>query len=74
MAACPFSVQADVRGLAAADLVALARISEPALAPDGRTLAYTLRETDLAADRGRCDIWLQDIAGGAAARRFTTRE
>jgi dipeptidyl aminopeptidase/acylaminoacyl peptidase len=74
VAACPLSVHADVRGLSAADLVSLARISEPALAPDGRTLAYTLRETDLSADRGRSDIWLQDIEGGAAARRFTTSE
>jgi dipeptidyl aminopeptidase/acylaminoacyl peptidase len=74
IAACPFPMQAELRGLAAADLIALARISEPALAPDGRTLAYTLRETDLAADRGRSDIWLQDIDGGAAARRFTTSE
>ncbi|HUG03051.1 MAG TPA: S9 family peptidase [Steroidobacteraceae bacterium] len=74
IAACPLSVQAEVRGLAAADLVSLSRVSEPALSPDGRTLAYTLRETDLAADRGRSDIWLQDIEGGAAARRFTTSE
>jgi dipeptidyl aminopeptidase/acylaminoacyl peptidase len=74
IAACPLSIQAEVRGLTASDLVALARVSEPALSPDGRMLAYTLRETDLAADRGRSDIWLKDIDGGTEARRFTTSE
>jgi dipeptidyl aminopeptidase/acylaminoacyl peptidase len=74
IAACPLSIQAEVRGLTASDLVSLARVSEPALSPDGRMLAYTLRETDLAADRGRSDIWLKDIDGGTEARRFTTSE
>ena len=39
------------RGLNAADLVALARVTEAQLSPDGRSAVYTLRETDLAADR-----------------------
>jgi dipeptidyl aminopeptidase/acylaminoacyl peptidase len=74
IAACPLSVQAAPHGLSAADLVSIARVSEPALSPDGRKLVYTLRETDLAADRGRSDLWLLDIDGGGGARRFTTSE
>jgi len=43
------------------DLVNLRRISDPAVSPDGRWAAYTLRETDLAANKGRTDIWLLDL-------------
>jgi dipeptidyl aminopeptidase/acylaminoacyl peptidase len=61
-------------GLGAADLVGFARLSEPALSPDGRHVVYTLRETDLAADRGRTDLWQLDLEGDAAPRRITSHE
>jgi len=48
----PFSVQ---------DLVRLKRLSEPALSPDERYIVFTLRETDIDADRGRTDLWLLDL-------------
>jgi dipeptidyl aminopeptidase/acylaminoacyl peptidase len=48
-AAPPFSVQ---------DLVRLERISEPAVSPDGKHVAYTLRSTDIDANKGRTAIWL----------------
>ena len=50
-AAPPFSVQ---------DLVRLERISEPAASPNGQRIAYTLRTTDMEADRGRTGVWLVD--------------
>ena len=71
IAASPLAA-AEPRGLTAADLVSLARVSEPALSPDGRKLVYSLRETDLAADRGRSDLWFQDLHAGTPARRLTT--
>ncbi|MBM4218801.1 MAG: S9 family peptidase [Gammaproteobacteria bacterium] len=72
LAAAPLLAQAAPRGLTAADLASIARLSEPALSPDGRRVVYTLRETDLAADRGRTDLWLLDLDGGAAPRRLTS--
>ena len=48
-AAQPFTVQ---------DLVNLDRISDPAVSPDGKRVAYTLRTTDLEANKGRTAIWL----------------
>jgi len=71
-AAVPFLAQAEPRGLGAADLASLARLSEPALSPDGRRVVYTLRETDLAANRGRTDLWLLDLDGDSAPRRLTS--
>lgn len=43
---------ADGRPFTAHDLVTLDRLSEPALSPDGHLVAFTVRRTDLAADRG----------------------
>jgi dipeptidyl aminopeptidase/acylaminoacyl peptidase len=51
-AVMPFSVQ---------DLVRLDRISEVAVAPDGRHVAYTLRTTDMDANKGRTAIWILDV-------------
>ena len=73
-AACSFPALAAPRGLTAADLVALTRISEPRLSPNGRRVVYTLRETDLAADRGRSDLWMLELDGRSAPRRLTSSE
>jgi dipeptidyl aminopeptidase/acylaminoacyl peptidase len=53
-------------------LVRLRRLSEPQPSPDGRLVAFTLRETDIEADRGRTDIWLLDLQqAGSTPRRLT---
>jgi dipeptidyl aminopeptidase/acylaminoacyl peptidase len=74
LAALPLAGAAAPHGLTAADLVSFARVSEPALSPDGRRLAYTMRETDLAADRGRTDLWMVELEGDASPRRLTGSE
>ena len=59
----PFTVQ---------DLVRLERISEIAASPDGKRVAYTLRTTDMEANKGRTAIWLVDSGKRAAdALRLT---
>ncbi len=45
----------------AIELVRLARVSDPAVSPDGKRVAYVLRTTDMDADKGRTCIWLLDI-------------
>jgi dipeptidyl aminopeptidase/acylaminoacyl peptidase len=59
----PFTVQ---------DLVRLERVSELAASPDGRRVAYTLRTTEMEANKGRTGIWLADTGTrrqrGAALR------
>jgi len=52
----PFTVQ---------DLVRLERISEVAASPDGRHVAYTVRTTDMDANKGRTAIWLLDSSARA---------
>ena len=42
------------------DLVRLDRISDPVVSPDGKQVAYTLRTTDMEANKGRTGIWVVD--------------
>lgn len=58
----PFSVH---------DMLAMQRISDPQPSPDGKLVAFTLRTTDLEADRGRTDLWLVSIDGGTPQRLTT---
>lgn len=58
----PFSVH---------DLVAMQRISEPQLSPDGRQIVFVLYTTDLEANRGRRDLWIVDV-DGSNLRQLTT--
>ena len=54
------------------DLVRLKRISDPQVSPDGRYVAFVLRDTDIEADKGRTDLWLLDLrARNPQPRRLT---
>jgi len=50
----PFSVH---------DMLAMDRISDLQVSPDGRTVVFVVRKTDLEADRGRTDLWLVNTDG-----------
>jgi len=65
------------------DLLALRRISDPQVSPDGRLLAFVQRETDMDGNKGRTSIWmmrldrahgepyrLMDAAGGDSSPRW----
>jgi len=55
------------------DLVRLNRVSDPVISPDGRSVVFSVRETDMDANRGRVDLWSLDLATkGAQPRRLTT--
>jgi dipeptidyl aminopeptidase/acylaminoacyl peptidase len=58
----PFSVH---------DMLAMERISEFRVSPDGAWVVFTLRTTDLAENKGRTDLWLVR-ADGSDLRRLTT--
>jgi dipeptidyl aminopeptidase/acylaminoacyl peptidase len=51
-AGAPFTVE---------DLVALKRISDPQVSPDGRLLAFVQRDTDMDGNIGRNGIWLMRL-------------
>jgi dipeptidyl aminopeptidase/acylaminoacyl peptidase len=60
----PFSVH---------DMLAMERISDPRVSPDGSSVVFVVRTTDLEANKGRSDLWLA-ATNGSGARRLTTHE
>jgi dipeptidyl aminopeptidase/acylaminoacyl peptidase len=58
----PFSVH---------DMLAMDRLSDPQVSPDGKWIAFVLRKTDLEENKGRTDIWLIGT-DGKNLRRLTT--
>ncbi|MDB5717145.1 MAG: peptidase [Sphingomonas bacterium] len=60
------ATSATARPFTPNDLVSLSRVSSPALSADGRWLVWEQRETDLAANKGRFDLWRLDLGRGGA--------
>ena len=63
---------APLKPFTALELVRLERVSDPQVSPDGTRLAYALRETDLAANKGTGGLWLRPLQGPAATPRRLT--
>lgn len=55
------------------DMLAMQRISDPQPSPDGSQVVFTLRTTDLEANRGKTDLWIVSTAGGEP-RRLTSHD
>jgi len=54
------------------DMVAMQRLGDPQVSPEGDRVVFTVRSTDLEADRGRTDLWLLDLdEKDAQPRRLT---
>jgi dipeptidyl aminopeptidase/acylaminoacyl peptidase len=54
------------------DLVMMDRVSDPVLSPDGKTVAFQVRETDYDANKGLNGIWIAP-AGGGKPQRLTEK-
>jgi dipeptidyl aminopeptidase/acylaminoacyl peptidase len=52
-------------------MLAMKRISDPQVSPDGKQVVFTVRVTDLEANQGRTDLWLVNV-DGSEARCLTT--
>jgi dipeptidyl aminopeptidase/acylaminoacyl peptidase len=55
------------------DMLAMERISDPRVSPDGTEVAFTVRATDLEANRGRLDLYVA-ATDGSRVRRLTSHE
>jgi dipeptidyl aminopeptidase/acylaminoacyl peptidase len=55
------------------DMLAMDRIGDPRVSPDGGTVAFTVRVTDVRANRARVDIYVASV-DGASIRRLTTHD
>lgn len=74
--AIPLSLSAqETKPFSATDLVQFNRLFDVQVSPDSRYAAFTIRETDLEADKGRTDIWLLDLAAvHKGPMRLTTNQ
>ena len=59
------------KGLTIEDMLAMQRVSSPAVSPDGRQVAFSVRETDYDANKGRFDVWFGST-DGTGVHRLTT--
>ncbi len=65
------AAQASTHPFDAHDLVAMDRLSSPAVSPDGKQVAFEVSTLDLAANTRHTHLWLVPMAGGEA-RPLTT--
>jgi dipeptidyl aminopeptidase/acylaminoacyl peptidase len=59
------------KGLTIDDMLAMRRVGDPAVSPDGKQIAFTVRDTDVDANRGRYDVWLA-ATDGSSVKQLTT--
>ncbi len=67
---CPAGAE-DTHPFSVHDMLAMDRISDPQVSPDGKTVAFVLRATDLDANKGKTDLWAVGV-DGSGLRRLTT--
>jgi len=53
------------------DMLAMQKVSDAQISPDEKLIVFTLRTTDLAANRGRTDLWIVGV-DGTGLRRLTS--
>ncbi|WP_066804242.1 alpha/beta hydrolase family protein [Sphingomonas asaccharolytica] len=66
VALASFAFPATARQLTIEDVTMLSRVSSPVVSPDGHWLVWQQRETDLAGDKGRYDLWRLDLTAKGA--------
>src|SRR5438270_6908552 len=69
-AVCVFA-QAPRRGITAADYFAFETAGDPQIAPDGKSVAYTVTTIDQKTNRRMSRIWVAALEGGAPPAPFT---
>ncbi len=67
------TVAAEPHPFTVHDLLAMQRISDPQVSPDGRQVLFTLRTTDVEGNAGRNDLWLVG-SDGSGLRQLTTHK
>ena len=62
------SIPAAAKGLTVEDMLAMQRVSDPQVSPDGKWVAFSVRDTDYDANKGRFDVWLAATDGSSVTR------
>ena len=62
--------QTGQRAFTYTDMLAANRLSDPRVSPDGTRVVYSVRATDMAANRGVSSLMIQSLTGEGDARRL----
>ena len=54
---------AAAKGLTIEDMLAMQLVIDPQVSPDGKWVAFSVRDTDYDANKGRYDVWLAAVDG-----------
>ncbi|CAN5166275.1 hypothetical protein BH11MYX1_BH11MYX1_55120 [soil metagenome] len=60
------------KGLTIQDMLAMQRVGEPVVSPDGKRVVFSVRDTDFDANRGRTDLYLANVDGSGGVARLTS--
>jgi dipeptidyl aminopeptidase/acylaminoacyl peptidase len=63
---------AAAKGMTVDDMLAMQRVSDPQVSPDGKQVVFAVRDTDMEANRGRVDLYLANVDGTGGVRRLTS--
>ena len=63
-----FAASAIAEPFTADHLVRLDRVGAPVLSPDGSKVVYTVRKTDMEANKGRVNLWWTNVSDGQTHR------
>jgi len=66
------AAQEAKRAITFDDMIAMHRIAEAELSPDGKWAAYTLATPDMDANRNATNLWMAPVAGGEAIQLTRT--
>jgi len=66
----PTASQAGERAFTYTDMLAANRLSDPRVSPDGTQVVYSVRATDMEANRGVSSLMIQPLNGDGDARRL----
>jgi dipeptidyl aminopeptidase/acylaminoacyl peptidase len=66
------TASAAPKGLTIQDMLAMQRVGAPVVSPDGKRVVFAVRDTDYDANKGRFDLWLANVDGGAPVHLTTS--
>ena len=67
------TTQAKTHPFSVHDMLVMDRLSDPQVSPNGKSIVFVRRQTDLEANKGQTDLWLVG-ADGAGLRRLTSHQ
>ncbi len=65
---------APTKGLTIEDMLAMQRVSDPAVSPDGKRVVFAVRDTDFDANKGRTHLWLATLDGSSVVKLTSNPE